>query len=88
MKYDWELNILKCFVDLGGQTWNYRLYTTLEERIALEPHHLRPQWGSRPAFQNRVRSFLSHLCNKRQPSMIRGGLHEITQTGRNRANSN
>ena len=88
MKYDWELNILKCFVDLGGHAWNYKLYAALDQRIALEPHHMRPQWGNRPAFENQVRSHLSNLCDKHQLLKIRSGLHVITQTGNARANSN
>lgn len=83
-RHDWELNILKCFAELGGRAWNYQLYKALPRRITMEPHHLQPQWGDRAAYENAVRSNLSNLCDKQQLVSVRRGLHEITQNGRDR----
>ena len=80
-RHDWELNILKCFVELGGRAWNYQLYKALPKRITMEPHHLQPQRGNRAAYENAVRSDLSNLCDKQQLVAIRRGLHEITPPG-------
>jgi hypothetical protein len=88
MKYEWVLNILKCFVGLGGRASNRMVYSCLEQRIALEPHHRKPQWGNRRAFENQVRSHLSNLCESGQLRMLHPGLHEITEAGTIRVNSN
>lgn len=86
MNYEWELNILTCFVELGGRAWNHQIYFALEKSMKLESRHLWSQLGNRPAFQNQVRSHISDLCKKTPPElrMIRRGLHEITEAGRAR----
>jgi hypothetical protein len=83
----WQLATLKAFdipSDPNRALTDRQAYRRLQDFKRLEPHHLKFQWGERPAYENQMRSHISDLCDLGQLKMLKRNLHYITPLGRAR----
>jgi len=80
MEEMWEISILKCMSELGGECGLQEIYDSIGQFVSLKQDHLGIKY-KRPAYQHQIRSHMINLCQKGEVIRVGRGQYKITEKG-------
>jgi len=80
MEEMWEISIMKCISELGGECELQEIYDNISKFIVLKQEHLEIKY-ERPAYHHQIRAHIQNLLEKGELIRVGRGQYEVTEKG-------